>query len=116
LSPVGLILIAFLFGGFWLLVVRPQRRAKTRRADMVAALGVGSEVVTVGGIYGTVHELADDTIDLEVANGVICRFDRRAVAYIVEPQVPAGAEAEPEAGADVAVGLPAAQPSQPTGR
>jgi preprotein translocase subunit YajC len=120
LSPAGLLLIAFLFAGFWLVVVRPQRRSRTKRAEMVAKLGVGREVVTVGGLYGTVHALTDDTIDLEIAPGVVSRFDRRAVAYIVEPDAAVDAQGEPSAEAvdEAAVGLPPApaQPSQPASR
>ena len=42
---------------FYLLILRPQQRAKKAKAEMAQALEIGSDVLTVGGIYGSVAEL-----------------------------------------------------------
>lgn len=68
---------------FYLLILRPQQRAKKAKAEMAAALEPGSEILTVGGIYGTVVELRDADFDLEIADGVIMKMDRRAIASVI---------------------------------
>ena len=50
---------------------------------MQAALGPGDEVVTIGGLYGTVAGVDDETVLLEVAPGVQTRYARAAVARVV---------------------------------
>jgi preprotein translocase subunit YajC len=91
------ILIPMLLLGvlMWFMLIRPQRAMKRRREEMNAALSEGDEIVTIGGVYGRVHDVRDDTVDVEIAEDVIVRFDRRAVAGITK-DVPAGpAQAEP---------------------
>jgi len=51
-------------------------------------LSTGDEIVTAGGLFGTVREVAETEVLLEVADGVVLRFDRRAIARIVR-DVPA---------------------------
>jgi preprotein translocase subunit YajC len=58
---------------FYFLILRPQQRAKRAKA----------ELLTVGGIYGTVVELRDEDMDLEIAEGVVMRIDRRALATVI---------------------------------
>ena len=54
---------------FFLLIVLPQRRRATAHRALVESLGVGDEVVTIGGVFGTIREVDDDRIELEVAAG-----------------------------------------------
>ncbi len=68
---------------FYFLILRPQQRAKRAKAELMNALMVGSEILTVGGIYGTVTELRDEDMDLEIAEGVVMRIDRRALATVI---------------------------------
>jgi len=68
---------------FYFLILRPQQRAKRAKAELMTALTEGSEILTVGGIYGTVVELRDDDMDLEIAEGVVMRIDRRALATVI---------------------------------
>jgi len=68
---------------FYLLILRPQRRAKKAKAEMAQALEVGAEILTVGGIYGTVAELRESDFDLEIADGVLMKMDRRAIASVI---------------------------------
>ncbi|MGU9952216.1 MAG: preprotein translocase subunit YajC [Gammaproteobacteria bacterium WSBS_2016_MAG_OTU1] len=51
---------------FYFLLIRPQqKRAKTHRS-MLEALAVGDEIITAGGIYGTIKKMTDNVITLEV--------------------------------------------------
>jgi len=68
---------------FYFLILRPQQRAKRAKAELMTALSEGSEILTVGGIYGTVVALRDDDMDLEIADGVVMRIDRRALATVI---------------------------------
>jgi preprotein translocase subunit YajC len=82
LGIVGIIVWFVALGAaFFFLVVRPQRRTLAAHRALVAALRVGDEIVTAGGIYGTVRGLADETVDLEIAPGVVVKIARGAVAH-----------------------------------
>jgi preprotein translocase subunit YajC len=79
----GLLPILLLGVVFWALLIRPQQKAKAAAREMQTALSPGDEVTTVGGIFGIVRELDTATVDLEISEDVIVRFDRRAVNRIV---------------------------------
>ena len=71
---------------FFFLVVRPQRRTMAAHRAFVASLEVGDEVITTAGVYGTIRALRDDTVELEIAEGVTIKLARPAVARLaVEP-------------------------------
>ncbi len=72
--------LALLAGAFFVLIVRPQRRQVAARRALIASLEVGDEVITAGGIYGTVRELTDTTLLVEVAPGVTLTLAREAVS------------------------------------
>lgn len=79
-----LLLTFLLIGIGWFLLIRPQQeRARAQRA-LVAELSVGDRVISAGGIHGTVTAVAEATIELEVAPGVILTLARPAVARRVE--------------------------------
>ncbi|MEM9034992.1 MAG: preprotein translocase subunit YajC [Actinomycetota bacterium] len=66
----------------WLLLVRPQKARLREREHLVSALGIGDDVVTVGGLHGTVTEVDDEVVVLEVSDGVEVTYDKRAIARI----------------------------------
>lgn len=77
---------------FYFLAVRPQRRQKQQHAEMMRAIKKGDEVVTVGGMFGTVRKLGDDWVELEIAPRTRVRYLKRAISTIT--QVPEGDEEE----------------------
>lgn len=83
MNIAGLLPILLLGVVFWALLIRPQQRARAAQRDLQNALSPGDEVTTIGGLFGIVRELDDATVDLEVSEDVIVRFDRRAVSRIV---------------------------------
>jgi preprotein translocase subunit YajC len=83
--PVALIYLGILVAAFLLLIVRPQRRQMAAHRALVASLQVGDEVVTSGGIYGTIRGLDNGTVDLEVSSGIVLRVARGAIAQRVGP-------------------------------
>jgi len=91
------IVLVALFALMWLLLIRPQRRRQAEQAQMQDVLEVGDEILTAGGIHGTVREIEDEIVRVEIAPGTIVRLDRRAVAAIAqEPEPEAEIEAETE--------------------
>jgi preprotein translocase subunit YajC len=79
----GLLPILLLGVVFWAMLIRPQQRARANQRQMQTQLSPGDEVSTVGGIYGIVRDIDDATVDLEISEDVIVRFDRRAVNRIM---------------------------------
>ncbi|HDP70283.1 MAG TPA: preprotein translocase subunit YajC [Actinobacteria bacterium] len=72
--------LLFLFGIFYFLLIRPQQQRTKRHRELVLGLRDGDKVVTVGGIYGTIKQVTDDTISLEIADKVIVVFSKASVA------------------------------------
>jgi preprotein translocase subunit YajC len=100
-----LIILVALFALMWLLLIRPQRRRQAEQAQMQEVLELGDEILTAGGIHGTVREVEGEIVHVEIAPGTTIRLDRRAVAGIArEPEPEELEEAEepeelePEAG------------------
>lgn len=80
MNPFLFVWIALLAAVFWFMILRPQRNAKRRAAELSQSLDAGDEVVTIGGLYGRVVSVDDREVELEAAEGVVLRFARRAIA------------------------------------
>jgi preprotein translocase subunit YajC len=80
MNPFLLVWIALLAGVFWFMILRPRREAARRASELSSSLDVGEEVVTIGGLYGTIVSIDDRLVELAVADGVTLRFARRAIA------------------------------------
>jgi preprotein translocase subunit YajC len=80
-----LIVIVVLFFLFWLFIVRPQRRQAAEQRELLEALEPGDEIVSAGGLYGVVREIDGDELRVEIADGLVVRMARGAVAGFVEP-------------------------------
>lgn len=68
---------------FWFVMIRPQRKRAAERKQMIDTLGVGSDVVTIGGIHGHVEALGDEWVDLLVTEDVVVRVTRSAIGQVV---------------------------------
>lgn len=64
LLPI-LVIYGLLFFALWFFMIRPQKKKQKEEAKMRANLQVGDEIVTIGGIYGRVISLKEDTIVIE---------------------------------------------------
>jgi preprotein translocase subunit YajC len=80
------IYLVILVAAFYFLIVRPQRRQSMMRRQILSAVEAGDEIVTTGGVYGTVLEIHDDTLDVEIADGVVVKIARGAVAARITPE------------------------------
>jgi preprotein translocase subunit YajC len=111
------ILIALLFIPI-LLSGRKQRRQMQDMQKMQAALEAGDVVMTTSGLRGTIVDASyEDTLDIEIADGVVTTWVRGAVREKVNPAVTEDASAEestettPEESAAKSLEEPAAAPS-----
>jgi len=81
--PITIIIWILVFVAlFYFLAVRPQRRQRQAHAQMVSILKRGDEVVTIGGMFGTVTALGNDWVELEVAKRTRVRFIKKAISSI----------------------------------
>ncbi len=79
--------LILMFVIFYFMLIRPQRKKDKQVKDMLAALKHGDRVCTIGGIYGTITAIKDDTIELAVSNEntklVVARWAIRNVEEVV---------------------------------
>lgn len=80
---MGMLPLIAVFAVMYFLMIRPQmKRAKEHRA-MLDKLGRGDEVLTNGGIAGTITELGDNFVTVEIADGVRIRVQKGAIANVL---------------------------------
>jgi preprotein translocase subunit YajC len=79
----GYIFILVLLVVMWFLLIRPQRRRQVESQRLLKSLAVGKEIVTAGGLYGTITALEDDEARVRIADGVEVRVAKRAIAGVL---------------------------------
>ena len=75
-------MIILLFVVMWLLMIRPQNKKAKEEAKMREQLKTGDRVLFSGGIYGKVHSVAEKTVEVEVANGVILTVEKSFIQSV----------------------------------
>ncbi len=83
LAPWLLIFIVF-----YMLMIRPQTRRMKEHQATLAAIKKGDEVITGGGIRGKVTKVADDEVEVEIANGVRVRVVKSTITGVVTRGAP----------------------------
>ncbi|MDX6414766.1 MAG: preprotein translocase subunit YajC [Gaiellaceae bacterium] len=94
------IFILVLLALMWFMLIRPQRRRQVEAQRMLQTIEVGKEIVTAGGVYGTVTAVEDDEVRLRIADGVEIRLAKRAVAGVISEDEEPEDEPEDEDDAD----------------
>ncbi|WP_433048408.1 preprotein translocase subunit YajC [Dactylosporangium sp. CS-033363] len=98
------LLVVVAFAAFvYFLMIRPQQKRRREVQDMQSTMGLGDEVVTVGGLYGIVTEVDNDTVMLEIAPGVTAKYARQAIGKVNRK---AATEEEPAADDEPAAPTP----------
>jgi len=88
-NPLGLLVIIIPFGLLIYLMVVPQRKQRARQQQLISSLEVGEEVVTAGGIVGTINFVEDDLVHLEVDNDVVIRVAKGSISRTTREPDPA---------------------------
>jgi preprotein translocase subunit YajC len=88
-----------IMGAFMYFSSRRQKKAMQATIDLHDSLAVGDEVSTTSGVYGTIAAITDNTVDLEIAPGVVTTWLKMAVRERIVPE-----EADDEEADDVESG------------
>ena len=73
------IMLALIFVVMWFFMIRPQRKQQKELQNFRDSLKKGDKVVTIGGIYGTVCEVKENSVLIEVDNNVKIRVSKQAL-------------------------------------
>lgn len=67
----------------WFLLIRPQQKRQKEQQALLEQLEPGLDVVTVGGLHGTIVDVSDGWVDLQVdQDGTVLRYQRQSIASI----------------------------------
>ena len=79
---------AFVIGIMYFMMIRPQQKEQKKKDLMLSELAVGDTVLTTSGFYGTIIDIADDTVIVEFGNNRNCRIpmQKAAVAMVEKPE------------------------------
>jgi preprotein translocase subunit YajC len=75
-----------MLGVMYVLMIRPQRQKQAQQQAMIENAGVGDDVLTTGGIYGTITEAEGDDVVVEIAHGLHVHMTRRGIAAVLPPE------------------------------
>ena len=75
-----IIFLLLIFGVFYFLFIRPQRKRQKEHQHMVEELKTGDKVITIGGIYGKIESLSQDSVVLRIESGATIRVARNGIA------------------------------------
>jgi preprotein translocase subunit YajC len=85
-----IIVLALLAVMLFVLPARQRKRMQARAQEMQNSLTIGTPVMTTGGLHATVAGLAETTVELEIAPGVVATFARPAILEVRKPLGAAG--------------------------
>ena len=80
MSFLPLIILVVLF---WFMLIRPQMKRSKEHREMLGKLAKGDEVITSGGVAGTVRELGENFITVEIADNVAVKLQKSAVVSVL---------------------------------
>ena len=74
--------LVFLFGVFYLLILRPQQKKQKEHREMLKKLEKNDEVITAGGVHATVVSVGEGTIILRVADNVKIEIEKGSIQTV----------------------------------
>lgn len=81
-NMIGILYIVGLFALLWFLLIRPQQKRQKQHQEMIRSLKVNDEVITIGGIYGTIVKIKEDSLILRVADNVRIEVIKNAISQV----------------------------------
>lgn len=81
MQNVSIIYLVGFFAVFYFFILRPQKKQQKQRADLISSIKAKDKVVTIGGLYGTVNEVKDKSVILQIAKDVEVEILKTAIAY-----------------------------------
>ncbi|MBL63043.1 MAG: preprotein translocase subunit YajC [Opitutae bacterium] len=77
---MGLLPFVLIFAAMWFLLIAPQRKKQKQHEQMVKELQPGTDVVTIGGLHGTITSVKDDRFVLKIADNVKVEISKASIA------------------------------------
>lgn len=83
-----ILIYAVIIGGFWFLLMRPQKKEQKRVAAMIAEMEVGDTVLTTSGFYGVIIDITEDDVIVEFGSNKNCRIpmQKAAISAVEKPE------------------------------
>ncbi len=75
-----IVVYAVIFGGFWFIFIRPQKKEQKRVPSMISDMEVGDTVLTTSGFYGVIIDISDDDVIVEFGSNRNCRIPMQKAA------------------------------------
>ena len=95
-SYMLIIYIILFIGIFYFLLIRPGQKQRKQHDQLVSAVTKGAEIMTAGGLYGTVTQIKEDYVMVELNKKNVVKLSRNSIARIVTPGEHEAMEAEEE--------------------
>ncbi len=76
--------LILIFVVFWFILIWPQQRRQKQHKKMLESLQKGDKIITVGGIYGVVTYIGDNSVIIKVDENTKLEVSKNAIAAIVE--------------------------------
>jgi len=79
-DPTFIIILVLIFAVFYFLMIRPQRKRQKEHQQLMEELKRGDKVITIGGIYGQIENVSEDSVVIKVESGATIRVSRGSIA------------------------------------
>ena len=89
-EPGGMAWLPFvlIFAVVWFMMINPERKNRKKRDAMLGQLKKGDKVLTAAGLYGSVVQIQDQIVTLQIAEGVRVRMNRGSIQQLEEDEAP----------------------------
>lgn len=77
---IFIVVYAVIFGGFYMIFMRPQKKEQKRVQAMINEMEVGDTVLTTGGFYGVLIDISDEDVIVEFGSNKNCRIPMQKAA------------------------------------
>lgn len=81
---VTILYIVALFALLYFLFIRPQQKRQKEHQKMISELNINDEVITAGGIIGTIVKIKEDTVILRLIDNVRAEFLKSAISQVTK--------------------------------
>jgi len=87
-SWIWIVYIVFFIGLIYFMSIRPQKKEKKAREELMGGLAIGDAVLTTAGFYGVIIDMTDDTVIVEFGNNKNCRIpmQKSAIVQVEKPE------------------------------
>jgi preprotein translocase subunit YajC len=84
LGMANIFFLVFIFAIFYFMLIRPQQKQQKKHLEMINNLNKNDEVVTIGGLHGTIINVKEKTFVIRVDDNVKVEVDKSAISYVIK--------------------------------